>query len=110
MRLNLKESWHYCLKMWKWVAEYYVPGDNVEKLKDRWIKLHGLGGRKVMSSCFFCQYDNDRSTGGDCSKCPGRLVVPLFHCCNNRYDYCKEPKKFYAELVRLHKIYAEKKC
>jgi hypothetical protein len=88
--------------MWRWIADYYRPGDDVKELKVQWLKLHGIEGIRL--DCFFCA-----ASGGDCRNCPARKVDSHFHCALvESYNWEDYPKKFYKKITRLHKIWLKK--
>lgn len=105
-KYTLQETWDLCLKMWRWIADYYMPGDSIVQLKRQWLKLHGLGEAGITESCFFC-HSTAVCPGAkqDCNVCPGKAADPSFSCMTRRYHYYNEPKKFYREIARLHKIW-----
>lgn len=106
--LDLDQTWELCLEMWKWIAEVWDDGRNIEWFKEEWMEENGFG-RDVGADCFFCNFidqlgmDFEEIDHG-CVYCPGRLIDDSFSCSNPKYDYEDNPVKFYQELVRLDKI------
>ena len=113
-KYTLQETWTLCLKMWRWIADYYVLGDNIAGLKERWLKLHGFSRQDIDSiwgHCFFCGYDRQNYTpGSTCTNCPAALVNPDFRCFRDAYHYEKDPKKFYKRIAKLHKIWLKQEA
>ena len=97
---TLNQTWKYCLKMWKWIAEQ-VQKNNVwyiEELKQQWLQEHKFS-KNLCNNCFFCDYNEQ----DDCSGCPGKLVTKSFDCCNHAYHFVHSPIKFYKKLLQLDK-------
>ena len=97
---ELDRCWKNCLRMWKWIANKWKRGDDIEKMKSEWLKLHRF--RPVYNGCFFCAYTTTNDCE-DCDLCPGYLVNKRFHCCNETYFYSRHPKAFYRKLLALDK-------
>lgn len=106
MRRTLNQTWVLCLRMWKHLAAVWEEFDDIAILKERWLNSNGFTDENILSDCFFCEYG--RPAPG-CSRCPGRLVDPSFNCESPEYDYRKEPREFYRELLRLNRIRKVKK-
>ena len=103
-KLTLNQTWVLCLRMWRWIAEVWKKGDNVERLKSKWLRENGFGAAGIHEHCFFCHY-----APNDCPKCPGRKVDEDFDCQDHDdYDY-RMPKSFLTELLRLNRIRKAKK-
>lgn len=99
---ELDKIWKNCLQMWKWIAKVYDDRmEEVDILKHEWLKKHGFSSR-IPADCFFCEYVQDRDIG--CEACPARLVAEYFSCEDDGYNYKKDPKAFYAEILRLDTI------
>ncbi len=108
-KLTLDEAWAMCLEMWAWIAEQKKAHKyaNVENLKKKWMKKHGLIG-KVRANCFFCQYDVTHrllDIYRDCN-CPAQKIDRTFHCQEYLPDHHwrKHPITFYNKIVALNKI------
>ncbi len=101
---NLDRTWKNCLRMWKWVSENWTRGDDVDTMKNEWLRAHKFT-RDMYNNCFFCQYMDEhrnQTKHGSCDGCPGTLVSSRFHCMNTTYCFTK-PKAFYRKLVSLDK-------
>ena len=108
-KLTLNETWRLCLSMWKQIAKQKRAGDkkDVESLKEDWLKKYWTG-KHIYCECFFCDYQEQRSTGGDspyiCPDCPAVLVDPKFNCLHKpSYNYKEHPTAFYNKLVSLNR-------
>ena len=57
-KLSLNNTWKYCMRMWRWIADRIKAGDkrSVEDLKKAWLQNHDI--RYIENDCFFCDYDN----------------------------------------------------
>ena len=102
---KLDRCWKNCLRLWKWVSENWTPNTNVATLKPLWLKQHKFK-KRIIASCFFCQYAEDHGENNfiaenGCPECPGALVDARFKCGNIRYSYQRNPKAFYAKLLKL---------
>lgn len=101
--------------MWSWMAEFYNPDwDTVPVAKEEYFEVIGIPeDEQPEERCFFCEYarhfNSESEHGCVLNKCPGTLVDDTFDCHNSDYDYEGHPVEFYAELVRLHRIYLEQR-
>ena len=102
-KLNLDDTWKYCMRMWRWIAERVKAGDerNVEQLKDAWLKKEGFGIDEIEADCFFCERDKRNIT---CRCCPPALIDKEFRCENTDYHFRDEPIKFYKQLRKLNRL------
>ncbi len=107
-RLNLNETWRLCLSMWPDVVKAIIKDGRrtVDSAKRNWTKERGY--EEVLSDCFFCEYDSQKESSGNCEDCPAKLVDPDFDCRNDEYSYYERPEFFLAKIVSLHKIYLKK--
>lgn len=104
-RLSLNDTWKYCLRMWKWIAERRKEGDkrSVNVLKEVWLEGKNFG--YIINDCFFCNYDTYSKRYKDaCTGCPSRRIDKFFHCTNYSYSYIKRPMQFYKQLVKLNRL------
>lgn len=111
-RLNLDETWNWCIRLWRSVARRKRAGDkrSVEALKEEWIEKHWQG-ESPDYDCFFCEYDLCYKYKGErCGKCPARLVDRQFNCEDEDYDYKYYPIAFYNKLVSLNRKRLRKKA
>ncbi len=115
-KLSLEKTWTECLRMWKWITKH-LPEDTfwgIEDAKDNWLEENGymLRADRPHCGCFFCEYKQHFAIDGHCpcSHCPAKLVDKKFDCQNSTYSYDQNPKKFYAELLRLNKMRLKKKA
>ncbi len=101
-KMNLDDTWKYCLQMWKWIATQIKknPDLDVRLLKTRWVKNHGFYG--IDKACFFCEYVNKRYA--NCDLCPGRKIDENFECTCHNYSYVHKPIAFYKKLFQLNTI------
>jgi len=110
-KLTLDEAWKLCMRQWRkgvipnCVHVIGIGESNVNDCKRKWTEKNGFDIGTIKADCFFCEYDAQQTGGGNCSKCPGRLVDPEFRCQGSAYDYDDFPFKFYAELERLYIIH-----
>lgn len=103
-KLTLDQTWVLCLRMWKWIAKVRKSWQSVNELKKEWRRKHGFSVSHLSSgNCFFCNSAGYKNFDY-CVQCPGRKVDKDFDCMHNEYSYDKNPKAFYAELLRLNKI------
>lgn len=105
-KLTLDEAWVECIKMWEWIVKHLAEANTTELKRQYvekfWPKLCGF----LDLDCYFCAYSNQQTqTCFSCDACPGQLVDPSFHCCNNEYSYNDNPRAFLAKIKELHKIY-----
>ncbi|TSA58219.1 hypothetical protein D4R42_00130 [bacterium] len=100
-KLTLNQTWILCLRMWRWIAKNWKPGNSVLYLKNKWLRENGFKDTRTrpIGKCFFCSYSPNT-----CCNCPGKLVNPIFNCFNDRYCFITKPKEFYQELLRLNRI------
>lgn len=115
-RLNLNETWKLCLSMWRWIAKERKRGNetSVSMLKAEWLCKHGFKKDSVHNDCFFCEYAAKhevyaKTTGSDCSDCPGTKIGQNFDCMNSDYNYYHKPIAFYKKLLVLNKTRRAKK-
>lgn len=103
--LTLNQTWVICLRMWRWIAKNWKPGNSVRYLKRKWLYNNGFKNKKYRpaKNCFFCDY-NKRRSDGTCENCPAVLVDSKFHCSNIDYSYDNRPKEFYQKLLELNRI------
>lgn len=105
-KYNLKQTWKYCMAMWKWIAEEWQKDRrNVIQLKGEWVEKHGFSRHNIENDCFFCHYQNTHprkkfSKHDSCPRCPGIEVAPLFDCFNSGWN--TDPVKFYRILRRMY--------
>lgn len=107
---TLAQTWEHCLAMWKWISENYAAGTNtVSQLKEQWIKENGFVLKHTLVDCFFCDYSNRQKNAACSVSCPGVMVAPQFDCCHPAYSHDTEPKKFYQNLLRIHRKWRNNK-
>ena len=104
--LTLNQAWTKCLRMWKWIAAIWKPGDDVSHLKIKWIDLHEPE-KYVDCDCYFCEYDEQHPNTFACRFCPAKLIDKSFRCFNPNYSWEDNPQAFYGHILGLHKIYKE---
>ena len=100
-RLNLDDTWKYCLRMWRWIAEQRKIDNflSVSTLKRIWLSDNGFSN--VESNCFFCER-NKRNIS--CRCCPAALVEERFYCMNDDYHFSHKPIHFYKRLRKLNRL------
>jgi hypothetical protein len=106
-KLNLEDTWKYCMRMWRWIADRIGAGDKrtIVDLKDAWIEKHNV--EYLVNNCFFCQYNFRpiiRDNCDNCDNCPARKINKGFHCGNVGYAWHSKPIKFYNQLRKLNKL------
>ena len=104
---TLNQTWILCIRMWRWIVKNLGKGRGILGLKKQWLSENGF--KDVKTNCFFCDFVNTYSERLDCSKCPGTLIDPAFHCMNSAYDYSAKSGAFLEELLRLNRIRKGKK-
>ena len=90
---KLDRCWKNCLRMWKWIAENWKSGIDVDIMKEQWLRSHKFSN--LYNNCFFCNY------ASDCDRCPATIINKRFHCMNTTYHFWRKPKAFYAKLSEL---------
>ena len=119
LNISLDKTWKLCLDQWEYVIDNLDREDNIDFLKDEWLKKNGRQNEKKrpLWGCFFCKYaeenmgifveKNDYS-GLYCPECPGYKVNNKFHCeYRDSYNWQAKPKKFYKKLKEMHNKYKE---
>ncbi len=103
MNISLDETWEFCIKMTKWIAEEMRrdSSQRVGTLKKAYL-AQNHPDLHLCNNCFFCDYDDDNDN--ECKACPARLVESSFDCRNDAYNYYWRATDFHKELVRLNKI------
>ncbi len=108
MKLTLNEAWEKCPEMYKWIADIYVIGDDVDEYKYDWLRENDSDA-DLLCNCYFCEYAGEDDFGDTvCDNCPGVLVDPTFDCKNSEYHYAINPVAFYHKIVALNKVRLEK--
>ncbi len=108
-KLTLAKTWQECLRMWKWIAENYKNGDEIDDLKIEWLKKHDIAEDEISVDCFFCEYCDGKCENRYGPRCPGVQVNRRFTCHSLTYGFRRKPVKFYQKLVELNKKRLEKK-
>lgn len=110
MRLNLDQTWEQCIKMWEFVCRSlrHDPDQEVNVLKERWMRKNYPPHVYVDYNCFFCDYDNNRrnengKSGQFCMYCPGKKVDKDFNCEDPAYHWMVKSHEFLKKIKALNK-------